>query len=244
MERNIKIRAITLKKIKIGESNIGVTLLTEDDRVLFVMGFGAAKPKSRLFSSVNPFVLSMWDLYYDPVKDLWRGKDSAVIESNSKLQLSIEKFYIASFFSEIILKSQGAVGVFPLLYKGLVTLSSTENRDRVVVQFLLRYLSGQGVLPSFKYCCSCERIVDMESLFYVGFDELICRRCLKVHNYIELTPGALLYWKRTIDTDITTATTISLERESLLKLKKYCIVLIRKHTEGKLSTLDSADGLI
>ncbi|OQY39290.1 MAG: DNA repair protein RecO [Spirochaetaceae bacterium 4572_7] len=244
MERNIKIRAITLKKIKIGESNIGVTLLTEDDRVLFVMAFGAAKPKSRLFSSVNPFVFSMWNLYYDPIKDLWRGKDSDVIDNNSKLQLSIEKFYIASFFSEIILKSQGSAGVFSLLYQGLVTLSATDNRDRIIVQFILRYLLGQGILPSFEYCDSCERRVDKESLYYIGFDEFSCSRCLKVHNYIELTAGAIIYWDRTRTMDITTAINISLELESLLKLKKYCIALIRKHTEGKLSTLDSADGLI
>ncbi len=244
MERNIKIEAITLKKIQIGESNIGLSLLTEKNEVLFVMAFRAAKTKNKLFPGTNPFVVAQWDLYYDPVKDYWRAKEVSVIDFNESLQLSLENFYTASFMTEIILKSQGTEDTFPLIIEALKILTISKKRVEVLIQFLLRFLLKQGVLPEFIFCHKCERAISRESLYYIGEDELVCMNCLKQNNYLELNPGICLYCEKTPIMFMEKAITIGLEESSLLKLKKYLILLIQKHTEGKLLTLNSSDGLI
>lgn len=244
MERNIKIECITLKKMAIGESNVGLNLLTENNEVLFVMAFGAAKPKSKLFEGITPFVFALWDLYFDPVKEHWRAKEVNINEYNMPLHSSIESFYTASFFSEVILKSQGSHQVFNLLKKSIELLANGNRHEAVLVQFMLRFLNNQGVLPSFEYCHKCEREINKESMYYIWEDELVCGRCLYNRKYIELNPGVSLYCTRTPVLPMENGIKIGLEDSSMKHLKRFLLELIKAHTEGKLLTLDSCDGLI
>ncbi len=244
MERNIKIDAITLKKLKIGESNIGVTLLTSDDRVLFVMTFGAAKSKSKFFGAVNPFVIGEWDLYYDPVKELWRGKEVSVKDFNNELAMDIESFYTGSLLSEIILKSQGSEGVFSLYRIALSLLKQKGRHIEVLSQFILRLLDRQGLLPSFNYCSSCGTDISKDSLIYTGHEELFCFNCCSGPKIYTLNPGILQYCQKTPTMDMELAIKIGLEKDAKTELKKYLIEIIKLYTGGKLLTLNSSNGLI
>ena len=244
MERNIKIRGIVLKKIRIGESNVGISLLTERDEVLFVMAFGATKIKNKLFGAVNPFVLGDWDLYYDPVKNHWRVKEASVVNYHESLQSSLEVFYTASLFSEVILKSQGSDNVYTILISSLKNLEVKGKRVTVLIQFMLRFLYNQGVLSSFSNCGKCEKEIKKESMFYIGQDELVCRDCLHGSKYIELNPGICIYCERTPSMDFYSSIKVGLGDSSLMELKVFLLTIIKKHTEGKLLTLDSCDGLI
>ncbi|QEN05560.1 DNA repair protein RecO [Thiospirochaeta perfilievii] len=244
MERNIKIDCITLKKLQLGENNIGVSLLTSDNEVLFVMAFGAMKPKSKLFSGVNPFVEASWDLYYDPVKEYYRAKEVVVNNFNQEIQLSLESYYTASLFLEIILKSQGSDGVYPILKQCLYYLSKGENSKTVLIQFLLRVFLEQGLLPSFNSCSNCYTQIEKESLFYPGDYELHCCRCNSSRKALELNPGILRYCINTPTLDFNKALRIGLGQDSLELLKKYLLELIKNYTGGKLLTLNSSNGLI
>jgi len=244
MERNIKVNGITLKKIALGESNIGVSLLTEGDEVIFVLAFGAAKSKSKFFSSVKPFVSSSWDLYFDPVKEYWRAKDATVITYNDALQEKLESFYTASLLSEIILKSQGSEGSYSLFLPALKLLQEPINHRVVLIQFILRLLTTQGLLPSFEYCPNCEREIEKEPLYYTGLDEFICGKCLRGPKTFELNQGIITYCIKTPTMPYNNAVKIGLERAAEVRLKDLLIELIKKYTEGKLLTLNSANGLI
>ncbi len=244
MERNIKIEAITLKKIQLGENNIGVTLLTSNDEVLFVMAFGAMKPKGKLFGSVNPFVEASWDLYFDPVKEYYRAKEVAINNFNQDIQTSLESFYTATLFLEIILKSQGSEGVYSLLKTCLESLSSGGNSTMVLIQFILRLLKKQGILPSFTNCMVCDKEIHKEPLYYNGDFELECSSCFRgIKNY-ELNPGILLYCTKTPDQDLNSSLKIGLTHDSVDLLKNFLIQLIKIYTGGKLLTLNSSNGLI
>lgn len=244
MERNIKVEAITLKKIALGESNIGITLLTERDEVIFVMAFGAAKPKNKLFGGVNPFVIGSWDLYFDPVKEYWRAKDVTVITFNDKLQTNIESFFTASLFAEITLKSQGSEGMYGLLIPAIDLLQNTNNHRLVLIQFILRLLNEQGILPSFTSCSQCGIEVNKEPLYYTGMEELVCNRCFKGVKIFEINPGIAIYCSKTPYMPLEQAVKIGLELGSQSILKDLLITIIKIYTGGKLLTLNSANGLI
>ena len=244
MERNIKVDAITLKKLPLGESNVGVSLLTEHDEVIFVMAFGASKAKNKLFSGVSPFVVARWDLYFDPIKEYWRAKDVSVICYNEKLQEKLESFYTASLFSEITLKSQGSEGIYQLIIPSLEMLQKPINHTLVLIQFILRLLNSQGLLPSFEYCSQCERVVEKEYLYYTGLDEFVCGRCLRGPKTYEINPGTSIYCTKTPEMTLDKALKISLESDTQNRLKELLIELIKKYTGGKLLTLNSANGLI
>ncbi|MGL1890269.1 MAG: DNA repair protein RecO [Spirochaetaceae bacterium] len=244
MERNIKIEAITLKKLKIGDNNVGVTILTESDEVLFIMAFGAVKPKNKLFSGTMPFAVSKWDLYYDPVKEFYRAKEVDVTQFNQDIQLSIENFYTASLFNEIILKTQGSEGVFLLLKQALYCLQYAKNHRTVIIQFILRLFETGGLLPSFTHCAKCEKDIIKESLYYNGQDELLCFRCVTGPKIYEINPGMAVYCQKTVSMPMDKAIKIGLEENSIKELKSYFLQLIKVYCGGKLLTLNSSDGLI
>lgn len=244
MERNIKIDAITLKKIELGESNVGVTLLTSEDEVIFVMAFGAMKPKSKLFGSVNPFVEATWNLYFDPVKEFYRAKDVDINNFNQDIQLSLKGFYTATLFLEIALKSQGSEGVYSLLKESIYYLGKGINRVMVLLQFFLRLLNRQGLLPSFSRCSHCDRRVEKESLYLNRLSEVVCSSCIDGRDNPELNPGILMYCNNTPGMELEKALKISLSKESTEILKKSLIRLIEKFIGGKLLTLNSSNGLI
>ena len=149
MERNIKRDGIVLKKILVGESNIGLTLLTDTDEILFVMAFGAKKSSNKIFEGTGVFSKGRWDLYYDPVKEQYRARDVGIIEYNNHISKEIEGYYLITFFSEIILKSQGSEGVYALLDSSIEALKLKKYRE-LMVQFLLRFLDFQGLRPDLR----------------------------------------------------------------------------------------------
>lgn len=243
MERNIKREAIVLKRLPIGESNIGLTLLTDTDDVLFVMAFGAAKPKSKLFEGTTPFVLGTFDLYYDPVKEHWRAKDFSATEYNTELHSEITSFYFASFIAEVALKSGGSEGNYNLIRKTLEILKCN-NHKLVLIQFLLRFLYNQGILPDFTSCSSCYRNAEGESLFFTGSDHILCRNCYHGGKSIELTPGIRAYIIKTLGMDYENSIKVGLSEISLGFLKEYLIIQIKNHVGGKLLTLETCEGII
>lgn len=243
MERNIKREAIVLKRLQIGESNIGITLLTETDEILFVMAFGAAKPKNKLFEGTTPFVIGKWDLYFDPVKEHWRAKDLFVLDYNQGLHNKLESFYTASLISEIALKTDGSEGSYHLVKESLNLLPTNKER-LVLIQFFLRFLYNQGVLSDLTTCSKCERIVDGESLFFTGIDQNLCKNCFRGGKSIEINPGIRAYFSKTLTMDFQNSLNIGLSEKSLGFLKDYLIILIKELVGGKLLTLETCDGLI
>lgn len=241
MERNIKIRAIVLKRIQIGESNLGVTLLTERDEILFVMAFGAAKPKSRLFEGVSPFVLSLWNLYFDPVKEYWRAKDLSLIEDNGFLHGDLKGFYLVSFFSEVILKCQGAQGVFNLLNYSLKQMGS-DRYNYLYIQFLFRFLYEQGLLQDFTSCSSCSR--EGATLYMNRSGDLICPGCLKGERAEEFNLGIINYLRRSLEIDLGESLKIGIGEKSLDILKRYLTILIRREAGGKLISLETLEAIL
>ncbi|MBN2617934.1 MAG: DNA repair protein RecO [Spirochaetales bacterium] len=244
MERNIKIEGITLKKIAIGESNVGVTILTERDEIIFTMAFGATKPKSKLFEGVVPFVVSQWDLYHDPVKDHWRCKEVDVKSFNKNIQTSLEGYYTGSLFLEIVLKSQGSEGSYKILKEALSMLDRGHKTTNVLIQFLLRLLIDQGVLPSFSCCTKCDKKIGKDLLYVSGNEEFLCSSCYPQKIGFKINPGISIYCEKTPYMSFENSLKVGLEADSLRELKSILIEFIKKHTEGKLLTLNTANGLI
>lgn len=248
MKRNIKTDVIVLKKIPVGESNSGITLLSRDVGLVFAMAFGAQKAKNSLFGVSNPLVYGHCDLYHDPVKDLYRIKEMSAHDFFEELAGDLECFYTATLFCEIVIKSFGGAGeseeLFDLLLKTLNALKHyPEKREYILIQFLLRYLALMGFLPDLNSCCGCGR-ERKSTLYYNGQDELLCSGCILDFQKRELSAGACVYGVNTLNTEFEMALRISLEKNSLESLKGILIDIVKNHTEGNLLTLKSASGLI
>ncbi|MDA3939799.1 MAG: recombination protein O N-terminal domain-containing protein [Spirochaetia bacterium] len=102
MNRNIKTDSIILRSRRIGELHKGLSCLTRSHGIIDAIAYGAGKGKSKLAGLVDPFSLLYLYLYFDPVKDNYKISDIEQRTIFPNIRLELGKFYIASFWAELI----------------------------------------------------------------------------------------------------------------------------------------------
>ena len=146
MNRNLRTDSIILRSRRIGELHKGITCLTRSCGIIDAIAYGAGKGKSKLSGMVDPFSLLYLYLYYDPVKDSYKVSDIEQRTIFPGIRSELDKFYIASFWSELILRSFSGGGeselIYPLLAGSLVELNMADKAGQslILIQFLWRYL--------------------------------------------------------------------------------------------------------
>ncbi len=172
MGREFRSDVIVLKTGAVGENHRGATLLARDRGLIRVLAYGARGTKSALRGALQPFVRGTAGLYHDPVKDLWRLNTLDVTGDAGAPAADLDAFYEASLWAEVVLHSHAGgddPALFDLLDGSLERLTRppggpARNRARYAaactVQFLWRWLAGEGVGPDPGVCGVCGRPLD------------------------------------------------------------------------------------
>lgn len=245
MNRNIKTDSIILRSRRIGELHKGLTCLTRTHGIIDAMAYGAGKGKSKLSGLVDPFSLLYLYLYFDPVQDNYKISEIEQKMIFPGIRLELKKFYIASFWAEIILKSFSGGGesqsVFPLLAKSLIILNKADNVEQnlILIQFIWRYLEISGFQSDIHNCSVCDKIIpDAETAFYNERDnEILCSSCRKQDDMLNFTIGGLKYLKYSSKLDINQSMGIGLDSKSVDILKRILIAMVQGIVEYPLNTL-------
>ena len=150
MDRNRRLQAIILKKYPIGDSHDGIILLTEKEGLQSTIAHGARSAKGRLRGQVPLFASGIFDIYTNPVKKSNKIIDIQLLTEYPGIRESIEKFYTASLWAEIALKThaggQAAAFVFSLMESGLALLDicADDQVRSLSIHYLLHWLEGVG----------------------------------------------------------------------------------------------------
>jgi DNA repair protein RecO (recombination protein O) len=110
-------QVIVLHVYNIGEYHRGITLLTPEQGIISAIAHGAKKIKSRFRSVAETFTLARVYLYYDPVKQSYKITDMEAVETFPGIRQSLVRFYTASLWTEIVIKSFGGGGHGPELFE-------------------------------------------------------------------------------------------------------------------------------
>jgi len=245
MNRNIKTDSIILRSRRIGELHKGLTCLTRSYGIIDAIAYGAGKGKSKLSGLVDPFSLLYLYLYFDPVKDNYKISEIEQKMIFPGIRLELKKFYIASFWAEIVLKSFSGGGesqsVYPLLAKSLVILNKADKDEQnlILIQFIWRYLEISGFQSDISNCSRCEKIFsDTETAFFdERNNEIVCSGCRAQGDMLHFTTGGLKYLKYSSKLDIERSMSIGLDSKSVGVLKRILIAMVQGIVEYPLNTL-------
>ncbi|MDA3809368.1 MAG: DNA repair protein RecO [Spirochaetaceae bacterium] len=249
MKRIQRTELIVLKSEKSGENHRLVTIFTENTGVIRALAFGATGSKSKMRATTTAFCLADGELYYDPVKDLWRITHLYGKNLYDGIRENLKKFYSVSFIAEIILKSYsgGDERVYQLFSKTvkMIDLSPIERDVEILlVLYLWRYLWMNGVLPDLSECSSCGRDLNRnESIFYKGDDHFVCSNC-RTESRVELNHEVLKYLSITSVLKYEDAMAIDISDSSLKNLKNCLILIVQAFVEYPLKTLKSSKGFL
>lgn len=245
MNRNIKTDSIILRSRRIGELHKGLSCLTRSNGIIDAIAYGAGKGKSKLSGLVDPFSLLHLYLYFDPVKDSYKISDIEQKMIFPNIRLKLGKFYIASFWAELILKSFSGGGesgrVYPLFAQSLSILNKAEKGDQnlILIQFIWRYLGISGFQADIENCSECGKsFIDTETVLFDERDnEIVCSNCRTKMDMLQFTTGSLKYLRYTSTLALDKSMKIGLDNKSVDTLKHILFVMVQGIVEYPLNTL-------
>lgn len=173
-----------LKSARMGEIHRSVALFTPERGVVYATAHGAGKAASRLKAATIPFACVTAYLYHDPVRDSCKVTDVEPRNLHPAIRADLAKFFTASLWVEIVLRSHGGGAEAAALHRllagalGLLDAAAAAQVGVVSVHVLWRCLQLLGLGPDLESCAGCGRTLaaDAELLLAAG-GEGWCRPC-------------------------------------------------------------------
>ena len=176
-----RVRALALKKTKLGESDLIVTLLAEDGCQVRAVAKGARKPGSRFGGRVEPFTVA--DFMLHSGRTLETITDVEVVVTHAPLREDYDRAQAASvvadFLDKATVECQREDRLFALACATLDAMESAEGDTllALVVAFLLKGMAMHGYRPQFDACVSCGVPVGDEAPFAFESGGPACDGC-------------------------------------------------------------------
>jgi DNA repair protein RecO (recombination protein O) len=249
MFRNNYLNGVVLKTFEVGEMHKGIMILTPQNGIISAIAHGAKKVKNRFRSSTEQFCLSKFYLYYNPVRKDYKITDIESLKVFNRIRESLAKYYTASLWIEIILRSfaggENTSLIYNLLCEALKYLNdSIEDKvPYISIQFIWRFICISGYNPSLEICGTCGRLLEPAERIKFSGNSFNCMSC-SGENGQALLPGARMYLINTSRKSIAESLKISMDNESVNGLKNILYLLIQAILETELNSLKCSEGRI
>lgn len=175
------LRALVLRKTKLGETDLIVTLLAQDGREVRAVAKSARKPGSRFGARVEPF--SVLDLLLHTGRSLDIITEAETVESHGGLRADYDRMMVASVVVDVLdkiaVEGQTEQRLFDLALMTLDVMESAriEALQPLLLAFLLKALSMQGYRPILESCAECGGTLMGQLRFSPASGGVVCERC-------------------------------------------------------------------
>lgn len=201
MAGTYRVRALSLKKTKLGEADLIVTFIAEDGCQVRAVAKGARKTKSRFGARVEPY--SVADLLLAHGRSLDIITEAEVVTSHEALREDLDRMSAASvvvdFLDKVSVECQTEERLFALATTTLDVMDDAPPGDlrALVTAFLVKGMAMHGYRPHLTSCAGCAAAVTARSqtAFSMEAGGVVCPSCagvdpsaLRVSSQV---PGAL-----------------------------------------------------
>lgn len=175
------LRVLVLRKTKLGETDLILTLLAADGRQVRAVAKGARKPRGKLGARVEPF--TVLDVLLHTGRNLEIVAEAETVASHDALRSDYDRAVAGSVVLDVLDKISVEGQVEPQLFDmTLVTLDVMDGApvtslDLLVAAFLLKALAMHGYRPALESCASCGNGVEGDAWFSVEAGGLVCAAC-------------------------------------------------------------------
>lgn len=228
MDRNENALAIVINSDRVRNVDRLVTLLSPVWGIIKVMVYGAQKSKKGAKAPL--YTEGSFNLYHVREKDQYSLVDLTPISVHEKIGESFSASASAAFLSECVLlyKDTDYTSIFSLYTTALDFLEDDiYYHKRVLTQFLLRYLSLSGYLPSFTECPICSHVYDEKEVIGFSLENLFpcCSNCDTMAMHFVLPPNARAYLNDSLKTSFAKAVNFEVSQVQIGRILRYLIKL-------------------
>lgn len=212
------------------------------------MAYGAAKTTSRLRLTTLLFMHADLRLYRDPVKDQYKITEITCRDEFGGIRASVPRYFAASLWAEVVLRSPGAADaadLYGLLLGCLLALHSSDRdaQRALSVQFIWRYLGYSGLQPELHACAACDRALAPSVPGYLSdrYGDMRCADCSSPAD-AAFSPGARAYLSHTERLTPERAAAVRLQDDRGLASVMYRMV--QRALDAPLTALQSGMGVL
>lgn len=173
-------RVLVLRKTKLGETDLILTMLAEDGRQLRAVAKGARKPGSRFGARLEAGAVA--DLLLHTGRTLDHISEAESLEAHAGLREDYERStgatVVLDFCDKVSVEGQAETRMFPLAVTTLGVLAAADADDvrALVTAFLVKAMAVQGYRPQLSACVHCA-CADGSAGFSVEAGGVVCPEC-------------------------------------------------------------------
>jgi len=159
-------RAIVLKKTKLGEADLIITLLASDGRELRAVAKSARKPTSRLGARVEPF--TVLEGQFATGRNLDVISDVRAVDPHASLREDYDKLLAASVVAEMLAVVAAQDQATERLYQMATTLFDlmdalpADKALPLLLAWMLKLFAVLGYRPLLEECAVCGRPISLD----------------------------------------------------------------------------------
>jgi DNA repair protein RecO (recombination protein O) len=199
--RTFRIRAIVLSRTKLGETDLILTLLSQDGSQVRAVAKGARKPGGRLAARCELFCES--DFLIARGRTLGIVSEAALVDAHDAIRGDLDRVSAASAICEIASLScfEDATDpfLFPITQRALLACEQAEDvahLDLACAAYAFKVLAHGGWRPELSVCIECGD--PAPTRFSVVAGGLLCESCSRdVEGAEDVTPSQIA-WLRAL----------------------------------------------
>jgi DNA repair protein RecO (recombination protein O) len=192
------LRALVLRKTKLGEADMILTLLDADGKIVRAVAKGMRKPTSRFAGRLEPG--SVIDLMLATGRSLEVVSDARSVDLHAGLRTDYDRSTAASVVLDVLdkmaVEGQAEVRLFGLACATLSALESAppEHVRATVTAFLLKAMAMHGYRPHLDSCVSCACATAGRAGFSLEAGGVLCPACGKAAPQLSASSREMLSW--------------------------------------------------
>ncbi len=239
-------RAIVLRKTKLGESDLIVTLLVEDGSQVRAVAKGARKPSSSF--AVRLELYSVVDVLLARGRNLDIVKEVRLTQSNDRVRLDMEHAAGAAPIAELLdrVTQMGLENphLFALTQVALSSLgkADTSRVPMICAAHLLKTLAFVGLRPSFDRCVGCGNPLPIVQTSRVAFSftegGVVCGSCRGDIATIDLSADVLALSRTLLASTFADIEAMEVALPTSFGVLRFCQQWVREHVNANLKSLD------
>lgn len=242
-----KARVIVLRKTKLGESDLIVTMLVEDGSQIRVVAKGARKPSSSFATRLELY--SVAEVLCSKGRSLDVVTEARLVASNERIRFDMEHAACAAPMVELLdrVTQDGLESprLFALTQAALACLNtaSATQAPALCAAHLLKALALSGLRPSLTSCVGCGCNVALErsdQVVFVSYREggVVCTSCRSQVEAIAVSASILSWCKILLGSTFAEISQRDIDLSSSFAVLRFCQQWTREHVGVNLKSLN------
>lgn len=221
----------------------------ERDRMLFLLSPSLGLIKARVYGAQKSAKSIKAPLFSEGVFSLYKDtrnnislKDVDIINLRDEISTDMDKTVSASLIAELCMNAKAYdEQLYAIAAKNLDALCLDISYKRVVIAFIIKYLSHMGSFGDYECCPICQKVYSNDEV--LGYNSQIgascCQNCSQGEGNLLLPPNARAFIREAIKADNTAVFSFKISEVQEDRIFRFLLRLLKATSLFEIKTLSS-----